>query len=144
MFDVGFSELALVGLVALVVVRPDRLPGLARTAGAWMRRARTMMETVKADVDRELRSSGGASAEDYETLKREFTELRAEMSRYARDARGALADLGRDLPADRDRADEAAPPPRDADRGAAPAQPPEDLPRPDGGDGPGGLPPPSL
>ena len=40
MFDVGFSELVLIALVALVVLGPERLPKAARLAGLWVRRAR--------------------------------------------------------------------------------------------------------
>ncbi len=54
MFDVGFSELVLILVVALVVVGPERLPKLARTAGLYLGRARRMVSTVKADVQREL------------------------------------------------------------------------------------------
>ncbi|MBU0501123.1 MAG: Sec-independent protein translocase protein TatB [Gammaproteobacteria bacterium] len=56
MFDIGFMELLLVGVVALVVVGPERLPGLARTAGAWVGRARSFIGNVKADIDRELKA----------------------------------------------------------------------------------------
>jgi sec-independent protein translocase protein TatB len=54
MFEIGFWELALVGVVALIVVGPERLPGLARTAGLWLGKARRMIADVKAEVDREL------------------------------------------------------------------------------------------
>lgn len=54
MFDVGFSELLLILVVALVVVGPERLPKLARTAGLYLGRARRMVASVKADVQREL------------------------------------------------------------------------------------------
>jgi sec-independent protein translocase protein TatB len=54
MFDIGFSELALIMVVALVVIGPERLPRLVRTAGLYLGRARRMMATVKADVKREL------------------------------------------------------------------------------------------
>jgi sec-independent protein translocase protein TatB len=54
MFDVGFSELLLILVVALVVVGPERLPKLARTAGLYLGRARRMAASVKADVQREL------------------------------------------------------------------------------------------
>lgn len=54
MFDVGFTELLLILLVALVVVGPERLPRLARTAGLYIGRLRRAVETVKADVQREL------------------------------------------------------------------------------------------
>jgi len=56
MFDVGFWELALVGLVALLVVGPERLPRLARTAGLWIGRGRRMLSSVKAEIDRELKA----------------------------------------------------------------------------------------
>ncbi|OGT89878.1 MAG: twin arginine-targeting protein translocase TatB [Gammaproteobacteria bacterium RIFOXYA12_FULL_61_12] len=56
MFDIGFMELVLVGVVALLVVGPERLPGLARTAGAWIGRARSFVGNVKADIDRELKA----------------------------------------------------------------------------------------
>lgn len=55
MFDIGFSELMLVALVALVVLGPERLPGAARTVGALLRKARRSFESVKAEVEREVR-----------------------------------------------------------------------------------------
>jgi sec-independent protein translocase protein TatB len=56
MFEIGFMELVLVGVVALIVVGPERLPGLARTVGAWVGRARAFVSNVKADIDRELKA----------------------------------------------------------------------------------------
>jgi sec-independent protein translocase protein TatB len=54
MFDVGFFELMLIGIVLLLVVGPERLPKVARTAGLWLGKARSMVASVKADIDREL------------------------------------------------------------------------------------------
>ena len=54
MFEIGFWELALIGVVAMIVVGPERLPGLARTAGLWLGKARRMIADVKAEVDQEL------------------------------------------------------------------------------------------
>ena len=54
MFEIGFWEMVLVGVVAMIVVGPERLPGLAHTAGLWLGRARRMIAEVKAEVDREL------------------------------------------------------------------------------------------
>ncbi len=42
--------------MALLVVGPERLPGLARTAGAWVGKARRLVNSVKADIDREMRA----------------------------------------------------------------------------------------
>ena len=54
MFDIGFWELLVIGVVALLVIGPERLPKVARTAGLWVGRARRFVSTVKADIDREI------------------------------------------------------------------------------------------
>ena len=54
MFDIGFWELFLIGVVALLVIGPERLPGLARKAGFWLGRGRRFVSQVKADIDREI------------------------------------------------------------------------------------------
>jgi len=54
MFDVGFSELVLIAIVALFVIGPDRLPKVARTAGLWVGKMRGFVTSVKADIDNEL------------------------------------------------------------------------------------------
>ncbi|ROR34472.1 Sec-independent protein translocase protein TatB [Inmirania thermothiophila] len=56
MFDIGFWEVALVLLVALLVIGPERLPRVARTAGLWVARLRQMVGSVKADIEREIRA----------------------------------------------------------------------------------------
>jgi sec-independent protein translocase protein TatB len=56
MFEVGFGELLMVGLVALLVIGPESLPKVARTAGLWVGRARRTFAAVKADIERELRA----------------------------------------------------------------------------------------
>ena len=55
MFDIGFIELLLIGVVALVVVGPERLPKVASTLGRWVGRARHFVSNVKNDIDREMR-----------------------------------------------------------------------------------------
>lgn len=54
MFDVGFTEVTLIAIIALVVVGPKRLPQLAKTAGFWVGRARKTLADVKRDIDREM------------------------------------------------------------------------------------------
>jgi len=54
MFDVGFSELLIIGVVALLVLGPERLPHAARFAGLWVRRARAQWHSVRAELEREL------------------------------------------------------------------------------------------
>lgn len=56
MFDIGFWELTVIAVVALIVIGPERLPKVARTVGLWVGRMRGMVLSVKADIDRELRA----------------------------------------------------------------------------------------
>lgn len=54
MFDIGFSELILIGVVALLVLGPERLPAAARVAGLWVGRIKRGFNSIKEDVEREL------------------------------------------------------------------------------------------
>jgi sec-independent protein translocase protein TatB len=56
MFDVGFWELMILGLVALLVVGPERLPKLAYTAGKWLGKGRSMINSVKSEIDKEIKA----------------------------------------------------------------------------------------
>ncbi|WP_349570756.1 Sec-independent protein translocase protein TatB [Azotobacter salinestris] len=54
MFDIGFSELLLVGLIALLVLGPERLPVAARMAGLWIGRLKRSFNALKTEVEREI------------------------------------------------------------------------------------------
>jgi sec-independent protein translocase protein TatB len=54
MFDFSFGELAIIGAVALVVLGPERLPRVARTAGEWLGKAQRYVSQVKSDINREI------------------------------------------------------------------------------------------
>ncbi|MBI2992897.1 MAG: twin-arginine translocase subunit TatB [Gammaproteobacteria bacterium] len=54
MFDIGFWELVVIAVVALLVVGPERLPQLVRDAGRWLRAARRMVADTRAQIEREL------------------------------------------------------------------------------------------
>jgi sec-independent protein translocase protein TatB len=56
MFDIGALELVVIAVVALIVVGPERLPRLARTAGRWVGRARRALLSVKDEIDREIKA----------------------------------------------------------------------------------------
>jgi sec-independent protein translocase protein TatB len=57
MFDIGFSEFVVIGIVALVVIGPERLPKVARTAGHLFGRMQRYVADVKADLNREIDAS---------------------------------------------------------------------------------------
>lgn len=90
MFDVGFWELTLIMLVVLVVVGPERLPKMARTAGVWTNRARRMIADVKGEVEREIRA---------QELKE---SMGANALKEVRDVADEMRAIGTDLKADVD------------------------------------------
>ncbi|MFT7414065.1 MAG: sec-independent protein translocase protein TatB [Methylophagaceae bacterium] len=56
MFDIGFWELLIIALVALVVVGPERLPKLIRVTGLWVGRANASVQSIRSEISRELRA----------------------------------------------------------------------------------------
>ncbi|MDH3311005.1 MAG: Sec-independent protein translocase protein TatB [Gammaproteobacteria bacterium] len=76
MFDIGFSELVAVSLIALIVLGPKRLPEVARTAGRWMGQLRRFITDVKQDIDREIHSEDLA---ELRKLKEELNDTRQMM-----------------------------------------------------------------
>lgn len=56
MFDVGFWELLLIAVVALIVVGPEKLPKVVRVCGLWIGRANASLQAVKNDIAKELRA----------------------------------------------------------------------------------------
>lgn len=54
MFDVGFSELILLGIVALVVLGPEKLPHAARMAGAWLGKIKRTVIDIQAEIEKEV------------------------------------------------------------------------------------------
>ena len=56
MFDIGFFELLLIGIVMLVVVGPERLPKLMRVTGLWVGRANASIQSIRSEIAQELRA----------------------------------------------------------------------------------------
>lgn len=88
MLDLGLTKMALIGVVALVVLGPERLPGVARTAGALFGRAQRYINDVKSEVAREMEldelkkmrtefetAASNVETSIHDTLKRQESEL---------------------------------------------------------------------
>ena len=86
MFDVGFSELIVIALVALIVIGPERLPRVARTVGALLGRAQRYVNEVKADIQREV---------DLEELK----NLKSTFEDAAKTVEQSVTQMGQELQA---------------------------------------------
>lgn len=81
MFDIGFTELLLVGLVALLVLGPERLPGAVRTASLWIGRLKRSFSAIKAEVEREI----GADEIRRQLHNEQILELEREMKAMKQD-----------------------------------------------------------
>ena len=85
MFDIGFSELIVIGIVALIVIGPEKLPRVAKTVGHLLGRAQRYVSDVKADINREI----------------QLDELKKMQSEVVESARGIEDSLRNDLEATR-------------------------------------------
>ena len=97
MFDIGFSELLVIGVVALIVIGPERLPRVARTIGHLMGRMQRYVADVKADIDREveleelrkMRDSVQQAATSIESsVQSELTKAESDLNKAAESAAG--------------------------------------------------------
>jgi sec-independent protein translocase protein TatB len=104
MFDVGFSELVVIGIVALVVIGPERLPRVARTAGVLFGRLQRYVAQVKSDIGREIEMSDLKAAKtEFESAARSFkAEVEAKGAEVEREIREAQSQIERDLAAKSD------------------------------------------
>lgn len=143
MFDIAFSELLVIGVVALVVIGPERLPKVARTMGHLFGRLQRYVAQVKTDINREMELSELSKVKsEFEGAAREFQrDIETKVGEAERDIRAVETDIERQL-----HGDAAAAPAQDAPAAASPeAAPPQqgspqlelaiDEPRPGGGPG---------
>ena len=118
MFDIGFAELVIIAVVALIVIGPERLPDAVRTASAWLNRLRRSFNEIKQEVQQELHNDAVLRElrESGEKLKRETQSLQEDLRRPLDDTDAALkADAAKHLGA-------ASRPATGTSQGADPAQ----------------------
>ena len=102
MFDIGFSELLVICIVALIVIGPERMPGFARTAGHLLGRAQRYIDQVKVDINREtglhdierIQETAAATARSWEdAVRREYEAARSAVSAPASELHSAVTEL---------------------------------------------------
>ncbi|HEV8258374.1 MAG TPA: Sec-independent protein translocase protein TatB [Casimicrobiaceae bacterium] len=84
MFDIGFSEIVVIGVVALIVIGPERLPKVARTLGHMFGRLQRYVNEVKADINREMELD-------------ELRKLQTEVQSAARDIEQSVTQTAREM-----------------------------------------------
>ena len=91
MFDIGFSELLMFGVIALIVLGPEKLPQAARTAGQWYAKVRRMISTLQSDIESELDLAETRKQMQNELVKirqtetdmrRELAEMQSNMNKF--------------------------------------------------------------
>ena len=99
MFDIGFSELLVIGIVALVVIGPERLPKVARTVGILFGRLQRYVSQVKSDISREMEMAElGKVKSEFENAARSFkSEIETKATDVEREMREAQASIEREL-----------------------------------------------
>ena len=104
MFDFGFSEMLVIGVIALVVLGPERLPVVARTAGEWVGKAQRFVAQVKSDIDREtelselkrIQDEAKALADDVKsTVEKSAAQIESDVKSAAGEAK-AVAEKAQD------------------------------------------------
>ena len=91
MFDIGFSELLLFGVIALIVLGPEKLPKAARTAGQWYAKIRRTVSTLQSEIEAEF-----DLAETRQQMQEELAKIRqteAEMRREMAEMRGSMREF---------------------------------------------------
>lgn len=83
MFDIGFAELLIIGVVALLVIGPERLPEAVRTASAWVNRLRRGFNDIKQEVQQELHNDAVMRdlRETGDKLRAETDALRSDLTK---------------------------------------------------------------
>lgn len=105
MFDIGFSELLVIGVVALIVIGPEKLPRVARTVGVLAGRLQRYVSDVKADINREIEleelrkmrdSMQQAASEFQSSVQSEVSKTEAELNQTAADLNQTVEDVVKD------------------------------------------------
>ena len=86
MFDIGFSELVLTALVALIVFGPEKLPQAARTTGLWIGRFRRVLADTRREVERELGADDIRRQLHNEAIMKSLQEPQQAIDRVLKDA----------------------------------------------------------
>jgi sec-independent protein translocase protein TatB len=88
MFDIGFSEMMIVAVVALVVLGPERLPRVARQAGQWLGKLQRYVSDVKSDINRQM---------ELEELRKLQSEVKDAASNLEKSFKSSVAEAQSDF-----------------------------------------------
>ncbi len=93
MFEIGFTELMMLGLVSLLVIGPERLPKVARLAGFWVGKLQKMVTSVKAEIRHELQVEEMRQLMKEQTGLDEYHQALNEMNESVADINSSLQNV---------------------------------------------------
>lgn len=97
MFDVGFGELVVIGVIAVVVVGPDKLPEVVRTSLKFVRKARRMFNDVKNDVERELDIDEMRQYINDNEVSKSLKQIKSQVDDINSETHHAIADIDHEV-----------------------------------------------
>jgi len=97
MFDMGFQEIVLIGIIALIIIGPERLPSVARNIGLWVGKMQRFVAGVKSDIASELqtdelRNMLSSQEDQIRELKSMVKETQSDLERTAKDAQRSVSE----------------------------------------------------
>lgn len=114
MFDIGFWELAVLGMIGLIVLGPERLPVVARTLGRWVGRARHYVSALTTELENEV------AAEDIRSdVRRAREQIEAETREFRSSTESAVSPLMEPIEGESEHAANATAEPKSANRSIA-------------------------
>jgi sec-independent protein translocase protein TatB len=93
MFDIGFPELLVVGIVALLVIGPDKLPETVRTIALWVGRIRRALSDIKSEIEDEIGADEIRRQLHNESIMKEINKTRNQIGGMVKDAEAELSDI---------------------------------------------------
>lgn len=97
MFDIGFPELLLISIVALLVVGPDRLPDAVRTSAKWIGRFKRSFANIKAEIEKELQADEIRQQIHNESVMADIEKTRAALDDVQSQVKGIVDAAEKDL-----------------------------------------------
>ncbi len=100
MFDIGFSELVLIGVMSLLIMGPERLPGAIRTSSLWISRLRRSFTQIKAEIEREVGADEIKQQLHNETILQNLKDSKSDLIETAKEFKSGFDELDNQLPYD--------------------------------------------
>lgn len=100
MFDIGFTELVLVGIVSLIVIGPERLPSAIRTATLWIGRAKRSFNQVKSEIEREINTDEIRRQLHNESILADLEQAKTKADKLVKDAKKNIDSINAEVNAE--------------------------------------------